>query len=509
MSGLNLQTINKKTSLVFTLFLFIGFFLSGSIIVLLEYFNNKTMLLTSPSILQTAIDELFQQTIISIFLVLVTSLVISFIAFKWLNKYQKTFTKPITDLAAIANQFSTSKTYIIPEIPVCADEITTIYLAFANIVSNINDKKEELKLSESRLQEILDNSIFFITIKNLEGVITYTNKHLKDFLLQAKEKHYKDNTNTTIEDLLTKRDANIHVEKDQQVINTGKPVNYEAEITLADGLHFFHMVKIPLHDDEKEVYSICTIANEISEAKQHEEYLKRSQKMEALGKLTGGIAHDYNNMLAVIIGFAQLVESAATDSDKVIKFAREIKKAGNRGAKLTSRLLSFSRTKAAEPRNINISELIDADKHMLERTLTARIQLDLNLIEEIWSVCIDQDDLQDAILNLCINAMHAIESTGTLTIKTDNVKIESDEANILELTPGEHVLIQISDTGHGMDNDVLSHIFDPFFSTKGESGSGLGLSQVYGFVKRSHGASKVESTVGVGSHFYSYFPRTY
>ncbi|MCP3674094.1 MAG: response regulator, partial [Gammaproteobacteria bacterium] len=246
----------------------------------------------------------------------------------------------------------------------------------------------------------------------------------------------------------------------------------------------------------------------ITESKQQVESLKRSQKMDALGKLTGGIAHDYNNMLAVIIGYAQLVESASKENSKIVAYAQEIKKAGNRGAKLTSRLLAFSRTKPAEARDTNITELVNGAKLMLEKTLTARIQLNLSLSDDIWQAKLDQDDLEDAILNICINGMHAIEETGRMTISTYNCRLSKEQAGKLDMAAGDYIVIKVADSGIGMSEDVLSHIFDPFFSTKGEKGTGLGLTQVYGFVQRSDGYIDVESEVGKGTEFIIYFPRS-
>ncbi|MCP4272137.1 MAG: response regulator [Gammaproteobacteria bacterium] len=507
MSGLDLQTINKRTSVKLFLILFIGLLFLGIGIVSLEYYNKITLLSNNSVLTQEAFNALYLQALLSFILFVTASFIISYLASLYFNKYQKEISGPVFELAAIANKISNNTYFSVPEIPVCADEITTIYLALANSINRMHDKNDKLIMSESRLQEILDNSILSITIKDLEGVITYSNKHFKNFLLRNHQ--HKNNNSHKIQDLLgNENEANTQIARDRQVINTGKPVKYETKITLEDGIHFFHIVKIPLHDEGK-VYAICTISNEITELKNQGELLKRSQKMEALGKLTGGIAHDYNNMLAVIIGFSQLIEYSPKENPKIRKYAKEIKKAGNRGAKLTSKLLAFSRTQAAEPRNTNISDLITADLHMLEKTLTARIQLQLELNNELWSVWIDQDDLQDAILNICINAMHAIDGNGTIAIKTDNVNIDQEQANKISVNEGDYVFIQISDSGMGMNADVVAHIFDPFFSTKGESGSGLGLSQVYGFVKRSEGAIMVDSEPGKGSVFNIYFPRNY
>ncbi len=481
------------------------------------YYNQQSIQIILPSkrdelavgtiYIQASLAELYQRLLISILIMMTVTVVTSFIAYQFLRRSQKVITEPVMNLTAIADRIASNKDYYFPEIPICAQEITTMYLAFENMLGKIKDKEDELVRSETRLQEILDHSLLSISIKDLEGKFTYYNQYFQDLLLksQGDEQRYK---RLGIGDLLKKDEASVHEDRDKWVLENSKSVKYETDIMLDDGIHNFQIVKIPLHDDEKNIYAICTMATDITDAKQQAELLKRSQKMDALGKLTGGIAHDYNNMLAVIIGYAQLVESASKEYPKIRTYAQEIKKAGNRGAKLTSKLLAFSRTKPAEARDTSVTELVNGAKLMLEKTLTARIQLNLSLSDDIWLVKLDQDDLEDAILNICINAMHAIEETGNMAISTNNCRFSKEQAEKLNMAAGDYIVIKITDSGTGMSKDVLSHIFDPFFSTKGEKGTGLGLSQVYGFVQRSDGHINVESEVGKGTEFFIYFPRS-
>jgi len=237
--------------------------------------------------------------------------------------------------------------------------------------------------------------------------------------------------------------------------------------------------------------------------------LQQSQKMEALGKLTGGIAHEYNNMLAIIIGFSELLKSPLIKQPKLLKYANEIQHAGNRAAKLTSKLLTFSRQKISEADSLYLNDLLHKLQHMLEKTLTVRINLIFNLQENLWQVWLDEGDLEDAILNMSINAMHAIEGNGQLTIKTNNQKINQMSAQSLGIEPGDYVLLSFTDTGCGIDKETKEKIFDPFFTTKGEKGTGLGLSMVYGFVQGSGGVIKVNSELDQGAQFTLYFPRYY
>ncbi|MCP4413137.1 MAG: hypothetical protein GY808_11310, partial [Gammaproteobacteria bacterium] len=169
MSGLDLQTINKRTSVKLLLILFFGLLLSGIGIVTLEYYNKITLLSNNAGLTQEALDTLYLQTMLSVILFVIASFVISYLVSCYINKYQKDVSDPILELATIANKISNNTSFTVPEIPVCADEITTIYLAFANSINRIHDKTDELIMSESRLREILDNSILSITIKDLDG----------------------------------------------------------------------------------------------------------------------------------------------------------------------------------------------------------------------------------------------------------------------------------------------------------------------------------------------------
>ncbi len=263
-------------------------------------------------------------------------------------------------------------------------------------------------------------------------------------------------------------------------------------------------------DGKRRFIATC---QDLSQIKQQEEQLRRSQKMDALGKLTGGIAHDFNNMLGIVSGYSELLQGALDSQPKLAKYADEIARAGERGAKLTQRLLSFARndTGPATTEILNLNALLRSQQHMLEKTLTPRITLLLDLEKDLYPVMMDSGELEDAILNMCINAMHAMEHSDNcqLIIRTRNEEIGTIDGLALQLPPGDYVLASITDTGGGMNAETRDQVFDPFFSTKGSAGTGLGLSQVYGFVKQSKGAVKVYSEINQGTQFAFYFPRAH
>ncbi|MDX2504919.1 MAG: PAS domain S-box protein [Gammaproteobacteria bacterium] len=251
---------------------------------------------------------------------------------------------------------------------------------------------------------------------------------------------------------------------------------------------------------------ICSCFD-LTEQKYQEEQLRRSQKMDALGKLTGGIAHDFNNMLGVILGYSDLMLMKAKEQPKLVKYINEIRYAGERGKKLTQKLLAFSRRKEMESERVDINELLTDNYHMLTKSLTSKIELKYNLSDGIWPVWFDKGDMEDALVNLSINALHAMPDGGTLTINTENVTMSPEQAQLRNIKPGDFVHLSMTDTGIGMDKKIIDQIFDPFFTTKDDIGTGLGLSQVYGFIQHAGGGINVYSELGYGSCFSMFFPR--
>lgn len=305
-----------------------------------------------------------------------------------------------------------------------------------------------------------------------------------------------------------KEQAAFFIRKDKEVLKSGKLVNIlQEKITTRFGEVILRTKKIPIYNKKGDADFLLGISEDITEQLQREEMLRRTQKMDALGKLTGGIAHDYNNTLGVIIGFAELLLTRSFDEQQTKEFAEHIKHAGERGAKLTKKLLSMSKMKPFEAARVNLNKLLTDEALMVERTLTARIKCEFILADELWDVFLDQGDFEDSILNISINAMHAIKDNGTFKLMTKNISLSTAEAVPLELAAGDYVSLALTDSGCGMESELLEKIFDPFFSNKGDLGTGLGLSQVYGFVKRSGGAIAVTSEVGKGSQFTLYFPR--
>ena len=246
--------------------------------------------------------------------------------------------------------------------------------------------------------------------------------------------------------------------------------------------------------------------SDITQEKLQELQLQRAQKMDALGKMTGGICHDFNNILGIISGYASLLESEGGADPQGINYISQIRKASERGARLSRKLLSFSGRRINESQTVSINEVLEQEQQMLSRVLTPHIYLEMELENQLWPVFANSGDLEDVILNICLNAGQAMPDGGTLSIATRNTSLTETEAFALNVEAGDYVLLSIKDSGLGMDENTLSKVFDPFFSTKKE-GTGLGLSQAYNFVRSSEGGVSVTSEVNKGTEFLLYFPK--
>ena len=242
-----------------------------------------------------------------------------------------------------------------------------------------------------------------------------------------------------------------------------------------------------------------------------EAQLRQAQKMEAIGQLTGGLAHDFNNLLLIILGNLSLLADGlpAEDEESLIN-CTEAREAALRGAALIRSLLAFARRQPLRPEKIDINALILEQSVLLRRTLGDRIEIVTELAEGLWPVMIDPAQLEATLINLATNARDAMTKGGRLTITTRNRRLDRDYADQHpEISPGDHAMVEVSDTGIGMTKEVADHIFEPFFTTKERgSGTGLGLSMVFGFMKQSGGHINVYSEVGVGTTFRLFLPRT-
>jgi len=254
--------------------------------------------------------------------------------------------------------------------------------------------------------------------------------------------------------------------------------------------------------------AILTIARDITARKEREAQLRQAQKMEAIGQLTGGVAHDFNNLLAVLLMDLEQLSDRQT-GDETEQLLEEAQDIAHSAADLTARLLAFSRQQELRPERADLRNLIAECVSLLRRTIGEHIELDTITAGDLWPVFIDSRQLENALLNLCVNARDAMPSGGRITIEAQNISLDEDTATAIDgLQAGDYIRISVTDTGSGIPEAIREKVFDPFFTTKGiGAGTGLGLSMVYGFAKQSDGRTTIDSEEGRGTVVSLYLPR--
>jgi PAS domain S-box-containing protein len=278
-----------------------------------------------------------------------------------------------------------------------------------------------------------------------------------------------------------------------------------------DGSQFWAMVVIdPIRNDAGELIGYAKITRDMSEKRAIEEQLRQSQKMEAVGQLTGGLAHDFNNLLTGISGSLELIQArlAQGRTADVERYVMAAQGAVKRAASLTHRLLAFSRRQTLDPKPTNVNRLLSDLEDFIRRTVGPSVHVEVVGASGLWATLVDPNQLENSVINLCINARDAMPDGGKLTIETSNKWIDERAARQHDLPVGQYVSVCVTDTGTGMTPEVISKAFDPFFTTKpiGE-GTGLGLSMIYGFVRQSGGQVRIYSEVGEGTTMCLYLPR--
>jgi signal transduction histidine kinase/ActR/RegA family two-component response regulator len=289
-----------------------------------------------------------------------------------------------------------------------------------------------------------------------------------------------------------------------------------------DGTRFWASVVIdPIRDDGGELVGFAKVTRDITERMETQrilaetrERLAVSQRMEAVGQLSGGIAHDFNNLLMIIHGNVEVAQRAAralgTPAANIQRSLAHAMRGVQRATALTHRLLAFSRRQPLDPKVLDLNKYLPGVGDFLQRTLGETIELEVAGAGGLWPIEVDVPQLESSLVNLALNARDAMPSGGRLTVEAMNQVLDHEYSRINpEVPAGQYVMISVSDTGHGMTPEILSRAFEPFFTTKEiGQGTGLGLSQVYGFVKQSGGHVKIYSEAGMGTTFKLYFPRS-
>ena len=290
----------------------------------------------------------------------------------------------------------------------------------------------------------------------------------------------------------------------------GTQVSFQQSRRLNDGRNRELAVEyVPHRDSAGVVGGFFSVIRDVTEQKRLEGELRQSQKMEAVGQLTGGLAHDFNNLLSVIVGNLQLLERVCRGDGRAINHVETALRAALRGADLTGRLLAFSRQQVLAPRVLDVNVLVLEMRELIERSLGRSINVRLALAADLWPIRVDAGQLENSVLNLAINARDAMGDGGELVIETHNVTLDESQAvGPAYVAPGPYVCVAVSDNGTGMPEEVRKRAFEPFFTTKEiGKGTGLGLSMVYGFCEQSGGHAQIASAPAAGTTVSLYFPR--
>lgn len=376
-------------------------------------------------------------------------------------------------------------------------------------LSDLTQAHNELLVYKQQLDAILNNAPVEVYLKDREGRYLRINKQFEK-IFGVKNENLVGLLPFDVHDPELAASTREH---DLFVLNSGKAERREesARLVSDDQLHTLLTIKFPVFNDDGEVDGLGAIVTDITERKQLEETLRRAQKMDAIGQLTGGIAHDFNNILGIVLGNLELMKLLVSKDEEILSHIEAAYKGASRGTELTRKLLGFSRTTAGLMKLVSLNEFISGMEALITKSLTFSIDTKMLLEEDLWTVEIDPGDMEDAILNLALNARDAMPAGGEMVIKTSNTVIDESYVKCNpQLKVGEYVMLSVCDSGHGMTEEVRKKAMDPFYTTKeAAQGTGLGLSMVYGFVKRSGGHINIYSEPGEGTEIRIYLPRSH
>jgi two-component system cell cycle sensor histidine kinase/response regulator CckA len=388
-------------------------------------------------------------------------------------------------------------------------QINGIVLVFRSLTER---RQAEAALAAERnlLRTLIDSLPDYIYVKDTSSQFMIGNNALAQIMGVA-----------TPDELVGKTDFDFYPPElaerfyadEREIIRSGQAlIDREEPITNQTTGHkrWLLTTKVPVRDNEGQLVALVGMGRDITERRRLEEQYRQSQKMEAIGQLAGGIAHDFNNLLTVINGYSELMLHLyhSSTSEMSQHYLVEIKKAGERAASLTKQLLAFSRKQILQPEILNLNRVVVDMGKMLQRLIGENIELTIRPAPDLALIRADPHQLEQVLVNLAINARDAMPIAGKLTIETANVTLNWAYAQQHEeVTPGEYVMLTVSDTGVGMTEVVKAHIFEPFFTTKEQGkGTGLGLATCFGIVKQSGGHIEVDSVLGRGTTFKVYLP---
>jgi len=359
--------------------------------------------------------------------------------------------------------------------------------------------------SEQRIHELFENAKDILFTLDLEGNVTSLNKSAEEVMGWSRSEALQLN----LKSLVAPEHLNLCSQMMQRILNEEPLQHFEISLLRKDGSKVLLQASARLIYSNGEKHSIQGMARDVTERRQLETMVQQSQKLEAIGRLSGGLAHDFNNLFCVISGHTELLTEQMEPAHPALKNLAQIKKAVDSATSLTRQLLAFSRKQVFHARVLDLNAVVVETRKMLGRLVGEQIEFFISLHPGLGNVRVDPVQLEQVLVNLILNARDAMSQGGKLTIATKNVDLEEGARSKRAIVPaGKYVVLSVTDNGCGMDEEAQSRIFEPFFTTKElGKGSGLGLATVYGIVKQSGGFIWVYSELGQGTTIRVYLPR--
>ena len=366
--------------------------------------------------------------------------------------------------------------------------------------------EENLRESEAHLQTLIHTIPDLIWLKDQKGIYRYCNPRFEQFF-GAKE---ADIVGKTDYDFVGRELADLFRKNDAAAMDRGKPSINEEKITFSNDGHreILETIRAPMVRSDGQISGVLGIGRDITERVNLQTQLVQAQRMESVGRLAGGVAHDYNNALSVIMGYTELAMTELDPGENVYEDLDQVLTASKRAADITRQLLAFARKQTIAPEVLDVNENVESMLKMLKRLIGEDIDLSWVPGTGLWNVKMDPSQIDQILVNLCVNARDAIKGVGKIVIETSRVTVDdADCSDHTGFVPGNFVLLKVSDDGCGMDMDIQRNVFEPFFTTKAvDKGTGLGMSTVYGIVKQNNGVITLDSRAGKGTTIKVYLP---
>jgi PAS domain S-box-containing protein len=373
----------------------------------------------------------------------------------------------------------------------------------------VQERTEQVKKAGVLLNSVVENLPDMVLLKELDG------DGFRYILVNAAGERLLGRSRDEIigkteRDLFPAREAETVVKSNKAVLESKRPKSFtERKMTTPAGVRIVETRMVPIANARGTPALLLAIIRDVTDSMARETQLRQLQRLDAIGRLTGGVAHDFNNLLAIIHGNSELLRDRMDDGSDSAEMMDDVIGAAGRGAELVRRLLAYARMQHLESEAIDLNARLPNVISLLHRVLGENVVVRAKPAEELWLANVDSTQVDDALVNLAINARDAMPDGGTLTIETANIQLDEDYASShVEVRPGDYIMLAVSDTGTGMPQEVIERAFEPFFTTKEEGkGTGLGLSQVFGWVKQSGGHIKIYSELGHGTTIKLYLPR--